>query len=118
MPVGPLYWPLRFIGSSAIAFAVIQPFLSLIGGVWDRIFPTVVEELQVADKAAEKTVDKTVKVIQGEVAQAVEEVEAQTPTDGEATQEQAEKIVAKVTTTPAAKQRRGASQRRAAARAT
>ena len=44
VPVGPLYWPLRFIGSSAIAFAVIQPFLSLIGGVWDRIFPTVAEE--------------------------------------------------------------------------
>lgn len=107
VPVGPLYWPLRFIGSSAIAFAVLQPFFSLIGGVWDRIFPTVVEEIE----AAEKTVDKTTKVIQGEVAQAVEQVEAQSPTDGEATQEQAEKIVAATTTAPATKQRGGRPQR-------
>src|SRR5436190_15708344 len=78
LPVGAFYWPLRFIAASSIAFAVIQPFLSLIAGVWDRLAGTVVE----ADAAADKTVEKTVKVIQGEVAEAVEEAKAEAEAEG------------------------------------
>lgn len=107
LPIGPLYWPLRFIATLAIGYFVWVPVSGTVTTIWDRMSGAVREDLVEADK----TVTKTANVIKGEVVEEVEKEDARHAREVRAAEKEA---AATATHAPATPRGRNRGERRAA----